>query len=88
LLESLRAQDSAILTHLSSAGYWSDKVSVGLRVSSSALVSELSLQLLEKKAFFTVALLDALNSLYILWTRALEEKLMVLRQKVVSLKAR
>jgi hypothetical protein len=88
LLESLRVQDSAILSHLSSTGYWSDKVSVGLRVSSSALLSELSLQLLEKKAFFTATLLDALNSLYILWSRALEEKLMVLRQKVVSLKAR
>jgi hypothetical protein len=33
-------------------------------------------------------MLDALNSLYILWSRALEDKLFVLRQKVVSLTTR
>jgi hypothetical protein len=32
--------------------------------------------------------MDALNSLYILWSRALEDKLLVLRQKIVSLSSR
>jgi len=88
LLESLRAQDSAILAHLSATGSWSEKVAAGSRLSSSALLGGLSLQLLEKKAFFITAMLDALNSLYILWSRALEDKLFVLRQKVVSLTTR
>jgi hypothetical protein len=81
LLESLRAQDSAILTRLSSTGSWSDKVSAGFRLSSSALFASFTYQLLEKRAFFVAALVDALNSLYILWSRALEDKLLVLRQK-------
>jgi hypothetical protein len=88
LLESLRAQDSAILTRLSSTGSWSDKVSAGFRLSSSALFASFTYQLLEKRAFFVAALVDALNSLYILWSRALEDKLLVLRQKIVSLSAR
>lgn len=88
LLESLRTQDSAILTHLSSTGSWADKVSTGFKLSSSALVSSFTLQLLEKKAFLVAALIDALNSLYILWSRALEDKLLVLRQKIVSLSPR
>jgi hypothetical protein len=88
LLESLRAQDSAILTRLSSTGSWSDKVTAGFRLSSSALSASFTYQLLEKRAFFVAALMDALNSLYILWSRALEDKLLVLRQKIVSLSAR
>jgi hypothetical protein len=88
LLESLRAQDSAILTRLSSTGSWSDKVSAGFRLSSSALFASFTYQLLEKRAFFVAALVDALNSLYILSSRALEDKLLVLRQKIVSLSAR
>lgn len=88
LLESLRAQDSAILTRLSSTGSWSDKVTAGFRLSSSALFASFTFQLLEKRAFFVAALMDALNSLYILWSRALEDKLLVLRQKIVSLSAR
>jgi hypothetical protein len=88
LLESLRAQDSAILTRLSSTGSWSDKVTAGFRLSSSALFASFTYQLLEKRAFFVAALMDALNSLYILWSRALEDKLLVLRQKIVSLSAR
>lgn len=88
LLESLRAQDSAILTRLSSTGSWSDKVSAGFRLSSSALFASFTYQLLEKRAFLVAALVDALNSLYILWSRALEDKLLVLRQKIVSLSAR
>ena len=88
LLESLRAQDSAILTRLSSTGSWSDKVTAGFRLSSSALFASFTYQLLEKRAFFVAALMDALNSLYILWSRALEDKLLVLRQKIVSLSSR
>ena len=88
LLESLRAQDSAILIRLRSTGSWSDKVSVGFRLSSSALFASFTYQLLEKRAFLVAALVDALNSLYILWSRALEDKLLVLRQKIVSLSAR
>jgi hypothetical protein len=88
LLESLRAQDSAILTRLSSTGSWSDKVSAGFRLSSSALFASFTYQILEKRAFLVAALVDALNSLYILWSRALEDKLLVLRQKIVSLSAR
>jgi hypothetical protein len=88
LLESLRTQDSAILAHLSSTGSWSDKVTTGFRLSSSALFSTFTFQLLEKRAFLVAALIDALNSLYILWSRALEDKLLVLRQKIVSLSAR
>jgi hypothetical protein len=88
LLESLRAQDSAILTRLSSTGSWSDKVTAGFRLSSSALFASFNYQLLEKRAFFVAALMDALNSLYILWSRALEDKLLVLRQKIVSLSSR
>lgn len=88
LLESLRAQDSAILTRLSSTGSWSDKVTAGFRLSSSALFASFTYQLLEKRAFFVAALMDALNSLYILWSRALEDKLLVLRQKIVSLSPR
>jgi hypothetical protein len=88
LLESLRAQDSAILTRLSSTGSWSDKVSAGFRLSSSALFASFTYQLLEKRAFFVAALVDALNSLYILSSRALEDKLLVLRQKIVSLSSR
>jgi len=88
LLESLRAQDSAILTRLSSTGSWSDKVSAGFRLSSSALFASFTFQLLEKRAFLVAALVDALNSLYILWSRALEDKLLVLRQKIVSLSPR
>jgi hypothetical protein len=88
LLESLRAQDSAILTRLSSTGSWSDKVSAGFRLSSSAFFASFTYQLLEKRAFLVAALVDALNSLYILWSRALEDKLLVLRQKIVSLSAR
>jgi hypothetical protein len=88
LLESLRAQDSAILTRLSSTGSWSDKVSAGFRLSSSALFASFTYQLLEKRAFLIAALVDALNSLYILWSRALEDKLLVLRQKIVSLSPR
>jgi len=85
LLESLRAQDSAILARLSSSGSWADKVTAGFRLSSSALFASFTYQLLEKRAFLVAALLDALNSLYILWSRALEDKLLVLRQKIVSL---
>jgi cbb3-type cytochrome oxidase subunit 3 len=88
LLESLRAQDSAILTRLSSTGSWSDKVTAGFRLSSSALFASFTYQILEKRAFLVAALVDALNSLYILWSRALEDKLLVLRQKIVSLSAR
>jgi cbb3-type cytochrome oxidase subunit 3 len=88
LLESLRAQDSAILTRLSSTGSWSEKVSAGFRLSSSALFASFTFQLLEKRAFLVAALVDALNSLYILWSRALEDKLLVLRQKIVSLSPR
>jgi hypothetical protein len=88
LLESLRSQDSAILTRLSSTGSWSDKVTAGFRLSSSALFASFTYQLLEKRAFFVAALMDALNSLYILWSRALEDKLLVLRQKIVSLSSR
>lgn len=88
LLESLRAQDSAILTRLSSTGSWSDKVTAGFRLSSSALFASFTYQLLEKRAFFVAALVDALNSLYILSSRALEDKLLVLRQKIVSLSSR
>lgn len=88
LLESLRTQDSAILTRLSSTGSWSDKVSAGFKLSSSALFASFTYQLLEKRAFLVAALVDALNSLYILWSRALEDKLLVLRQKIVSLSAR
>jgi hypothetical protein len=88
LLESLRTQDSAILTRLSSTGSWSDKVSAGFRLSSSALFASFTYQILEKRAFLVAALVDALNSLYILWSRALEDKLLVLRQKIVSLSAR
>jgi hypothetical protein len=88
LLESLRAQDSAILIRLRSTGSWSDKVSAGFRLSSSALFASFTYQLLEKRAFLVAALVDALNSLYILWSRALEDKLLVLRQKIVSLSAR
>jgi hypothetical protein len=88
LLESLRAQDSAILTRLSSTGSWTDKVTAGFRLSSSALFASFTYQLLEKRAFFVAALVDALNSLYILWSRALEDKLLVLRQKIVSLSSR
>jgi len=88
LLESLRAQDSAILTRLSSTGSWSDKVSAGFRLSSSALFASFTYQLLEKRAFLVAALVDSLNSLYILWSRALEDKLLVLRQKIVSLSPR
>lgn len=85
LLESLRVQDSSILERLSSAGSWSDKVSVGHRLSSAALANGFTLQFLEKRAFFVAALVDALNSLYMLWSRALEDKLLVLHQKIVSL---
>lgn len=85
LLESLRVQDSSILERLSSTASWSDKVSIGYRLSSAALASGFTLQLLEKRALFVAALVDALNSLYILWSRALEDKLLVLRQKIVSL---
>jgi hypothetical protein len=88
LLESLRAQDSAILTRLSSTGSWSDKVSAGFKLSSAALFSSFTYELLEKRAFLVAALVDALNTLYILWSRALEDKLLVLRQKIVSLSAR
>ena len=88
LLESLRAQDSAILTRLNTTGSWSDKVSAGFRLSSSALFASFTYQILEKRAFLVAALVDALNSLYILWSRALEDKLLVLRQKIVSLSAR
>lgn len=88
LLESLRAQDFAILTRLSSTGSWSDKVSAGFRLSSSALFASFTYQLLEKRAFLVAALVDSLNSLYILWSRALEDKLLVLRQKIVSLSPR
>jgi hypothetical protein len=88
LLESLRTQDSAILTRLNTTGSWSDKVSAGFRLSSSALFASFTYQILEKRAFLVAALVDALNSLYILWSRALEDKLLVLRQKIVSLSAR
>jgi hypothetical protein len=38
----------------------------GFRLSSSALSASFTYQLLEKRAFFVAALMDALNSLYIL----------------------
>jgi len=64
LLESLRTQDSAILTRLNTTGSWSDKVSAGFRLSSSALFASFTYQILEKRAFLVAALVDALNSLY------------------------
>jgi hypothetical protein len=40
---------------------------------------------LEKKMFAISGLFGVLNSLYILWSRVLEENLLVLHQKIVPL---
>jgi hypothetical protein len=42
----------------------------------------------EKRALLVAALIDALNSLYVVWSRTLEDKLLVLRQKIVTLSGR
>jgi cbb3-type cytochrome oxidase subunit 3 len=88
LLDSLRTQDSAITARLSSTGSWTEKVTVGSLLSSSTLLNGFALQMAEKRALLVAALIDALNSLYVVWSRTLEDKLLVLRQKIVTLSGR
>jgi cbb3-type cytochrome oxidase subunit 3 len=88
LLDSLRTQDSAITARLSSTGSWTEKVTVGSLLSSSTLLNGFALQTAEKRALLVAALIDALNSLYVVWSRTLEDKLLVLRQKIVTLSGR
>jgi hypothetical protein len=88
LLDSLRTQDSAITARLSSTGSWTEKVTIGSLLSSSTLLNGFALQMSEKRALLVVALIDALNSLYVVWSRTLEDKLLVLRQKIVTLSGR
>jgi cbb3-type cytochrome oxidase subunit 3 len=88
LLDSLRTQDSAITARLSSTGSWTEKVTVGSLLSSSTLLNGFALQMAEKRALLAAALIDALNSLYVVWSRTLEDKLLVLRQKIVTLSGR
>jgi len=65
LLDSLRTQDSAITARLSSTGSWTEKVTVGSLLSSSTLLNGFALQMAEKRALLVAALIDALNSLYV-----------------------
>jgi hypothetical protein len=88
LLDSLRTQDSAITARLSSTGSWTEKVTIGSLLSSSTLLNGFALQMAEKRALLVAALIDALNSLYVVWSRTLEDKLLVLRQKIVTLGGR
>lgn len=88
LLDSLRTQDSAITARLSSTGSWTEKVTVGSLLSSATLLNGFALQMAEKRALLVAALIDALNSLYVVWSRTLEDKLLVLRQKIVTLSGR
>jgi cbb3-type cytochrome oxidase subunit 3 len=88
LLDSLRTQDSAITARLSSTGSWTEKVTVGSLLSSSTLLNGFALQMAEKRALLVATLIDALNSLYVVWSRTLEDKLLVLRQKIVTLSGR
>jgi hypothetical protein len=88
LLDSLRTQDSAITARLSSTGSWTEKVTIGSLLSSSTLLNGFALQMAEKRALLVAALIDALNSLYVVWSRTLEDKLLVLRQKIVTLSGR
>lgn len=88
LLDSLRTQDSAITARLSSTGSWTEKVTIGSLLSSSTLLNGFALQMSEKRALLVAALIDALNSLYVVWSRTLEDKLLVLRQKIVTLSGR
>jgi hypothetical protein len=87
-LDSLRTQDSAITARLSSTGSWTEKVTIGSLLSSSTLLNGFALQMAEKRALLVAALIDALNSLYVVWSRTLEDKLLVLRQKIVTLSGR
>jgi hypothetical protein len=85
LLESLRSQDSAILARLNSTGSGSEKVAIGSRLYLAVLLSGFVVKSLEKKMFAVSGLFSILNSLYILWSRVLEENLLVLHQKIVPL---